>query len=76
MISRSLETLSIRMQRSADSGHKVAQWIAGNSYISAKIMHPDFITDEAYQTVYNASVQGQAQHSLLQSMFPNLTPFD
>ncbi|MFB0912214.1 MAG: PLP-dependent transferase, partial [Glaciecola sp.] len=26
MISRSLETLSIRMERSADSGKKVAQW--------------------------------------------------
>tara|TARA_B110000027_G_scaffold47818_1_gene52451 strand:- start:819 stop:1466 length:648 start_codon:yes stop_codon:yes gene_type:complete len=58
MISRSLETLSIRMQRSADSGHKVAQWIAGNSYISAKIMHPDFITDEAYQTVYKRQCSG------------------
>jgi len=58
MISRSLETLSIRMQRSADSGHKVAQWIAGNSYISAKIMHPDFIADEAYQTVYKRQCSG------------------
>jgi methionine-gamma-lyase len=58
MISRSLETLSIRMQRSADSGHKVAQWIADNSYISAKILHPDFITDKAYQTVYKRQCSG------------------
>jgi len=58
MISRSLETLSIRMQRSADSSHKVAQWLADNSYISTKILHPDFITDEAYQTVYKRQCSG------------------
>lgn len=58
MISRSLETLSLRMQHSADSSHKVAQWIADNSYISTKILHPDFITDEAYQTVYKRQCSG------------------
>jgi methionine-gamma-lyase len=46
------------MQRSADSGHKVAQWIADNSYISAKILHPDFITDAAYQAVYKRQCSG------------------
>ena len=60
MISRSLETLSIRMQRSANSSHKVAQWIADNSYISTKILHPDFITDEAYQTVYKRQCSGSS----------------
>ena len=58
MISRSLETLSLRMQHSADSSHKVAQWIADNSYISTKVLHPDFITDEAYQTVYKRQCSG------------------
>jgi methionine-gamma-lyase len=58
MISRSLETLSIRMERSADSGRKVAQWIAENSYIDAKILHPDFIKDKAYQTVYKRQCSG------------------
>jgi methionine-gamma-lyase len=58
MISRSLETLSIRMERSADSGRKVAQWLAGNTYISAKILHPDFITNKAYQTVYKRQCSG------------------
>jgi len=58
MISRSLETLSIRMQHSAESSHKVAQWLADNSYISTKILHPDFITDEAYQTVYKRQCSG------------------
>lgn len=58
MISRSLETLSIRMQRAADSGKKVAQWLAENSYISAKILHPDFIDNKAYQKVYQRQCSG------------------
>jgi len=58
MISRSLETLSIRMERSADSGRKVAQWIADNTYIPAKVLHPDFIKDTAYQAVYKRQCSG------------------
>ncbi|GAC19340.1 cystathionine gamma-synthase family protein [Paraglaciecola arctica] len=58
MISRSLETLSIRMQRAADSGHKVAQWIADNAYINAKILHPDFIKNTVYQAVYKRQCSG------------------
>ncbi|WP_371193288.1 cystathionine gamma-synthase family protein [Glaciecola sp. SC05] len=58
MISRSLETLSIRMQRSADSGYKVAKWIAENDYIEAEILHPDFIQEPAYQTVYKRQCSG------------------
>ncbi len=58
MISRSLETLTIRMQRAADSGHKVAQWLADNPYIKAKILHPDFIQNPAYQAVYQRQCSG------------------
>ncbi|WP_158770322.1 cystathionine gamma-synthase family protein [Paraglaciecola sp. L1A13] len=58
MISRSLETLSIRMERAADSGRKVAHWLANNAYISAKILHPDFIEDKAYQAVYKRQCSG------------------
>jgi methionine-gamma-lyase len=58
MISRSLETLNIRMKRSADSGYKVAQWINYNPYISAEVLHPDFIEDEVYQSVYKRQCSG------------------
>ncbi len=58
MISRSLETLNIRMQRSAVSGYKVAQWINGNPYIPAEVLHPDFIEDEVYQSVYKRQCSG------------------
>ncbi|PCJ98622.1 MAG: methionine gamma-lyase [Zetaproteobacteria bacterium] len=58
MISRSLETLSIRMERAAESGKKVAAWIADNPYIKAKIYHPDFIDDAAYKAVYKRQCSG------------------
>ena len=58
MISRSLETLSIRMERAAESGKKVAQWVADNPYIDAIIHHPDFIQDAAYKAVYERQCTG------------------
>ncbi len=58
MISRSLETLSIRMNRSTESGHKVAQWLSDNPYQKAKIYHPDFIEDAAYKSVYKRQCTG------------------
>lgn len=58
MISRSLETLSIRMARAAESGYKVAEWLANNPYQKADIYHPDFITDERYQAVYKRQCTG------------------
>ena len=58
MISRSLETLAIRMKRAAESGHKVAEWIANNPYIKADIYHPDFIKDERYRSVYKRQCTG------------------
>ncbi|PCI98400.1 MAG: methionine gamma-lyase [Alphaproteobacteria bacterium] len=58
MISRSLETLSIRMTRAAETGYKVAEWLANNPYQKADIYHPDFITDERYQKVYKRQCTG------------------
>jgi len=58
MISRSLETLSIRMQHAADSGQKVAAWLAENPYIKAKILHPDHIEDVQYKAVYKRQCSG------------------
>jgi methionine-gamma-lyase len=58
MISRSLETLVIRMQRAADTGRKVAEWIASNPYKPAKVYHPDFIKDEGYQELYKRQCTG------------------
>lgn len=58
MITRSLETLEIRMERSAETGRKVAAWIAENPYMKAEVLHPDFITDAAYQSTYKRQCTG------------------
>ena len=58
MISRSLETLGIRMERAADTSHKVAAWIKDNPYIKADLYHPDFIEDPHYKAVYQRQCSG------------------
>lgn len=58
MISRSLETLAIRMDRAVQSGRKVAQWVADNPYIDAMVHHPDFIDDVQYKAVYERQCSG------------------
>lgn len=58
MISRSLETLTIRMERAATTGYRVALWISENPYIKAVVHHPDFITDPVYQKVYSRQCTG------------------
>lgn len=58
MISRSLETLTIRMNRAAESGRKVAQWLADNPYVNTKVYHPEFILDPAYQRVFKEQYTG------------------
>lgn len=58
MISRSLETVTIRMERAAASGRKIAQWIADNPYTKTKVFHPEFLTDAAYQAVYKRQSTG------------------
>lgn len=58
MLSRSLETLSIRMQRASDSGVKVADWLASNPYAKVKVLHPEHIKDAAYQAVYKRQCTG------------------
>ena len=58
MLSRSLETLGLRMGRAAESGRKVAAWLADNPYTKTKVLHPDFIDDAAYQQVYKRQCSG------------------
>ena len=58
MISRSLETLQIRMERAAATGTAIAKWIADNPYIKAKVLHPELIDDDAYQAIYKRQCSG------------------
>lgn len=58
MISRSLETVQIRMERAAETGSEVAHWISKNPYIKAEIHHPDHKKDKRYQEVYKRQCKG------------------
>ena len=58
MLSRSLETLSIRMERASESGAKVADWLASNPYTKVKVLHPEHVKDAAYQAVYKRQCTG------------------
>ena len=56
MISRSMETLVLRMKRASDTGCAVARWLAGHAHV--KVFHPDWIEDAAYQSVYKRQCSG------------------
>lgn len=58
MLSRSLETLTLRMERAAGSAQKVADWLSSNPYIPGRVLHPNAIESEAYQTVYKRQCSG------------------
>ncbi len=58
MISRSLETLTLRMQRATQSGSKIAAWLASNPYVKTKVLHPEFIEDAIYQEIYKRQCSG------------------
>lgn len=58
MIGRSMETLTIRMERSARTGREIAQWIKDNPYAKVRLLHPDYIESERYREVYDRQCSG------------------
>lgn len=58
MLSRSMETLSLRMERAAGSAGKVAAWLAGNSLIPAKVLHVEHDISEKEKSVHAAQCSG------------------
>jgi methionine-gamma-lyase len=58
MITRSMETLVLRMERAAQSGLAVARWLADNPFKPVKVLHADLIDDSAYQAVYRRQCSG------------------
>ncbi len=58
MISRSLETVTIRMNRAAESSKKVAEWLLNNPYHKVEVLHPDFIENPRYKEVYERQCTG------------------
>lgn len=58
MIARSMETLVLRMDKATQSGRKVADWLASNPHIPAKVLHPDFDPDPAARAVHERQCSG------------------
>lgn len=58
MISRSLETLTIRMERASDTAAKVAAWLDDNPYLDLKLYHPEYRQNEAYRAAYARQCSG------------------
>ncbi len=58
MITRSMETLVLRMEQAARSGTTVARWLAANPHRPVKVLHPELIDDPAYQAVYRRQCTG------------------
>ncbi|WP_109475933.1 cystathionine gamma-synthase family protein [Paraburkholderia sp. C35] len=58
MITRSMETLVLRMEQAARSGSAVARWLANNPFKPVKVLHPELIDDPAYQAVYRRQCTG------------------
>jgi len=58
MISRSMETLVLRMNQAARSGSTIAHWLADNPHEQVTVLHPELIKDETYQTVYKRQCTG------------------
>lgn len=58
MLSRSMETLSLRMERAAESGRVVAKWLAENTMIPCRVLHPDHFEDESSRELYARQCTG------------------
>ena len=58
MITRSMETLVLRMEQAARSGSAVARWLATNPHRPVKVLHPELIDDPVYQAVYRGQCSG------------------
>ncbi|MXN78032.1 cystathionine gamma-synthase family protein [Burkholderia sp. 4701] len=58
MLTRSMETVVLRMKQAERTARKVANWLATNPHQKVDVYHPDLIQDDAYQAVYARQCQG------------------
>ena len=58
MLSRSMETLSLRMERAAVSGRNVAAWLAGNDILPCAVLHPEIGGDPGIAAIYARQCTG------------------
>ncbi|WP_136658171.1 cystathionine gamma-synthase family protein [Nitratireductor sp. XY-223] len=58
MLARSMETLTLRMERAADSATRVAEWLAGNTIIPCTVLHPLYSASQKERSVYENQCTG------------------
>ena len=58
MLSRSMETLALRMERAAASAARVAEWLAGNDVLPARVLHVDHDLPAAAKAVHARQASG------------------
>ena len=58
MLTRSMETLALRMERAAESGRKVAGWLAENGILPCAVLHPEFGEDRRFAGIYARQCTG------------------
>ena len=58
MLTRSLETLALRMERAAESGRKVAEWLAANDILPCTVLHPEFGEHRRFADIYARQCTG------------------
>lgn len=58
MLARSMETLSLRMERAAESGRAVARWLADNTIIPCRVLHPEMPQGNAAAELYARQCSG------------------
>lgn len=58
MLARSMETLSLRMERAASSATNVADWLAENTLVPCAVLHPAHFTDPEETKIFQAQCSG------------------
>lgn len=75
MISRSLETLTIRMNRAAESALAVAKWIQNNPYTPVEMHHSALEQNQRYRAVYERQCTGYGSTFSFDLRAPKATAF-
>ncbi|WP_323120298.1 cystathionine gamma-synthase family protein [Burkholderia alba] len=58
MLTRSMETVVLRMKQAERTARRVAHWLATNPHQKVDVYHPDLIRNDAYQAVYARQCHG------------------
>ncbi len=58
MLSRSMETVALRMERAAATGIRVAEWLAANTLLPCKVLHPMHQENPRELAVYQRQCSG------------------